>query len=242
LYYRCFIGVILNPVTPIAVKNTIMIEKAYGQQEQEQAAPIEGFTPYQNDRFGFTIQYPSNWEVHARNQEQPSYIDPNYANPVTESNSIVDFLSPNKVSNYDSPDATISISWFPRAKFLDTHDLKVKYRSAHGYVIAAINYMNLPEVKNPNPKDSPVTILYTPFKNSALKIGINQYDAWRLDYKLRSNGIGYIAPLDNISTDIFTTIGDKVFKLELSADQFKYPEYLQIFQKVVYSFQMTPQQ
>jgi hypothetical protein len=43
-----------------------------------------------------------------------------------------------------------------------------------------------------------------------------------------------MAPTDNINTVIFTTIGDKVFKLELSAYQFKYPEYLQLFQKVVY--------
>jgi hypothetical protein len=119
--------------------------------------------------------------------------------------------------------------------------MKTKDHTAHDYVKAAINYMNLPETNAVNKFG--YQIAYKPIKGTPLNIGINQYPAWRLDYTEYFSGAGSLIPQHhNIVTDIFCVIDDTVFKLSLEADQFKYPEYLKIFQKVVYSFQMTPQQ
>ena len=54
---------------------------------------INGFSLYESDLFGFTIQYPSDWRIDERNEQQASYKDPNNQNPVISANDIVNFLS-----------------------------------------------------------------------------------------------------------------------------------------------------
>ena len=111
---------------------------------------MNGFSLYQNDMFGFTIQYPSDWRIDERNQQQPSYLDPNNQNPVLEANNIVNFLSSNKTqAGFDSAESGVEIYYLPIAKYLDTNDLKVKTKTAHDYVTVSINYMNSGESSKP---------------------------------------------------------------------------------------------
>ena len=86
---------------------------------------INGFSLYESDLFGFTIQYPSDWRIDERNEQQASYKDPNNQNPVISANDIVNFLSSNR-SETGTIEAVIGISYLPLGKYLDTNDLKVK--------------------------------------------------------------------------------------------------------------------
>jgi hypothetical protein len=76
-------------------------------------------------------------------------------------------------------------------------------------------------------------IQYKIIRDKPTTIGMNHYPAWRLDYT--STGLGSTS----YDIDIFSVIGDKVFKFSTSADPLLIPSYLPIFQKMIDSFQVT---
>jgi hypothetical protein len=94
--------------------------------EQTQVQSTNGFSTYQNDVFGFTIQYPSDWTVDERDVA-PSMLDENTKNPALAIYSTVSFYV-----NDDSKiqQANFRISPLNVAKYLDTNDLKVKALTA----------------------------------------------------------------------------------------------------------------
>jgi hypothetical protein len=64
-------------------------------------------------------------------------------------------------------------------------------------------------------------------------VGINKYPSWRLDYIFSAIGV------ENYNFDIYTVIGEKVYRFEFSSPPLNISEMLPIYQKMINSFQLT---
>ena len=207
---------------PFANFNINDTSNSTAETSSKEIQTINGFSLYQSDLFGFIIQYPSDWRVDERNYQ--TYLDTSNQNPVIFDNDIVNFLSSNR-SETGTVEALIGISYLPIGKYLDTNDLKVKSKTAHDYIVDSINYMTS--------YDPSKFIQYKVIRDKLTTIGTNHYPAWRLEYT--STALGSTS----YAIDIFSIIGDKVFKFSTGADPLKIPSYLPIFQKMIDSFQIT---
>jgi hypothetical protein len=117
------VAIAVNPVYAIlGLPDNFNNNNNTSAQEQSQTQPINGFSLYQNDMFGFTIQYPSDWRIDERNNQY--YLDTSNQNPVLNANDIVNFLSSNRTQDaFGSAESGVEISYLPLAKYLDTNDL-----------------------------------------------------------------------------------------------------------------------
>jgi hypothetical protein len=167
------------------------------------------FVTYQNEKFGYTLQYPGDWSV-----SEFARLD-----------SVV-ITSPDK-------QAAFSVDILKPQKFLDTNNMQVKTKTPHDLVVERINYMRQ---QNPQAaaleydsylRDKSVTIA----NNQAWQLeytavtslnfaGTNQF--YKTDY--------YIPMPSNDGT---------VMRITFTVGQLDAPKYLPIAQQVIRSIQLA---
>jgi hypothetical protein len=167
------------------------------------------FVTYQNDNFGYTLQYPSDWSV----------------NEFARLDNVV-ITSPDK-------QAAFSVDILKPQKFLDTNSMQVKTKTPHDLVVERINGM-----RQQNPlaatleydtylRDKSITIANNPawqLEYTAVTslnfAGTNQF--YKTDY--------YIPMPSNDGT---------VMRVTFTVGQLDAPKYLPIAQQVIRSIQLA---
>jgi hypothetical protein len=118
------------------------------------------------------------------------------------------------LSNYSFPNAAANKSKIP-----------------HDFVLHSIESMKYTSLSDSG--DVPV-------KNMPVTVGVNHYPAWRLDYNYNTLIDFYTSEEKKMyGIDIYTVLGDRVFKFHFIYDAILTSNYIPIFQKMIDSFQLN---
>jgi hypothetical protein len=195
-------GISLVPALQIGVN---------GQVQQQQQQQLEGFQTYENPTYGFSIQYPSDWQIN-----YSSFEDLKEGDKVGEI-----------VAIFKSPEGsyfTITVSLNLSPQYLDTNTLTLKNKTAQDFV--------LEEITNKLPSDSiDWGFTYKVIRNYESTVA--GMEAWSLEQIQNST---YPSESSRYFRDTYILKDDRIYNFLESSEPLLVPKTLSITQKMIDSF------
>jgi hypothetical protein len=237
----CLSAILILPVIipngSASTDNGEDIEEEEDLEEEEQSQTTgQQNESYQSDLYGFSIEYPSGWELYEPevNEFTESIKEDDLEKPWDTLDDVC-FHAPDKViegryNNNPMMPASLCIAVLSLKveEYLDTNDMTVKTRikpemtardMAEGYLTQGVFPGDL-------------------VKSEETAFGTGNYSAWQVDTQRNVETPQY-GIANDYNVGIYSIVGGKIYRIEYWAIDLAVPEYLPILQKMVDSFHIT---